>query len=488
MSASGNGQSAKAAASAGFVLLTLAAAQFLMTVDMSVMNVSIATVASDLGTTVTGIQTAITLYTLVMATLMITGGKIGTMIGRRRAFALGCVIYGTGSLITGLAPNLTVLIVGWSFLEGIGAALIMPAVVALVAANFPAKERPRAYGMIAAAAAVAVAAGPIIGGAATTYASWRYVFFGEVAIAIALLVMSRRIADAPPESGVKLDFVGTLLSILGLGMVVLGVLGSSSWGWVVPRPEGLSLFGVSATVWFVVAGLVVVWLFLRWERHMLAADRSPLIDPDMLRNSKLTGGLIMFFFQYMMQAGVFFVIPLFLSVALGLTALETGVKLVPLSVTLVAAALGIPKLWSNASPRLIVRIGLFLTLAGILGLLTGIDFEADATVVAVPLAIMGLGIGCLASQLGAIVASSVPIEQGGEVGGLQNTSMNLGASMGTALAGSILILGLSVSLGQAIQQNPEVPSDIKAEASTRLASGVQFVSDAISRLLCQRLT
>jgi MFS family permease len=186
----GESSNQKAAASAGFVLLTLASAQFLMTVDMSVMNVSIATVAEDLDTTVTGIQTAITLYTLVMATLMITGGKIGTIIGRRRAFSLGCIIYGVGSLTTGLAPSLTVLIIGWSFLEGIGAALIMPAVVALVAGNFPPKDRPRAYGLIAAAAAVAVAAGPIIGGAATTYASWRLVFFAEVAIALTLLVMS----------------------------------------------------------------------------------------------------------------------------------------------------------------------------------------------------------------------------------------------------------------------------------------------------------
>jgi EmrB/QacA subfamily drug resistance transporter len=472
-----NGRAGSAAASTGFVLLTLASAQFLMTVDMSVMNVSIATVAADLGTTVTGIQTAITLYTLVMATLMITGGKIGTMIGRRRAFSVGCVIYGTGSLTTGLAPNLTVLIIGWSFLEGIGAALIMPAVVALVAANFPPKERPRAYGIIAAAAAVAVAAGPIIGGAATTYASWRYVFFAEVVIALALLIMSRRIADAPPESGVKLDYVGTVLSILGLGLVVFGVLRSSEWGWVIPRPDGLSFFGVSATVWFVIIGLVVIWGFMRWERHVIAKGGSPLIDPDMLRIPQLTGGLIMFFFQYMMQAGVFFIIPLFLSVALGLSALETGVRLVPLSITLVAAALGIPKLWPNTSPRLIVRTGLLLTLAGIVGLLAGIDLDADAAVVAMPLAIMGLGIGCLASQLGAVVASSVPVEQGGEVGGLQNTSMNLGASMGTALAGSILILGLTLSLGQAVQQNPDLPDDFKTEASTKLASGVPFVSD-----------
>src|SRR6476646_361389 len=170
-----------------------------MMLDSSVMNVSIATVAKDVGTTVTGIQTAITLYTLVMASFMITGGKIGQIIGRKRAFAIGCVIYGCGSLTTALAPSLTVLLIGWSLLEGIGAALIMPAIVALVASNFGRSERPRAYGLVASAGAIAVAAGPLIGGLFTTYASWRYVFVGEVVIVLAILVVARRIADAPPD-------------------------------------------------------------------------------------------------------------------------------------------------------------------------------------------------------------------------------------------------------------------------------------------------
>src|SRR3954449_207159 len=175
------------------VLLTLAAGQFLMTLDTSVMNVAIATVADDVGTDVTGIQTAITLYTLVMATLMITGGKVGALIGRKRAFALGCVIYGVGSFTTAIAPSLPVLLLGWSLLEGIGAALILPAIVALVAGNFPAERRPAAYGLVAAAGAGAVAVGPLIGGFCTTYFSWRWVFAGEVVLVIAILFLTRRI-------------------------------------------------------------------------------------------------------------------------------------------------------------------------------------------------------------------------------------------------------------------------------------------------------
>src|SRR6266576_2678627 len=201
---------------AAIVLLTLCAGQFLMMLDSSVINVSIATVAKDVGTTVTGIQTAITLYTLVMASLMITGGKIGQIIGRKRAFAIGCVIYGCGSLTTAISPSLGVLLLGWSCLEGIGAALILPAIVALIASNFGREERPRAYGLVAAAAAIAIAVGPIVGGLFTTYLSWRYVFVGEVLMVFAILALVRRMADGTREARVRLDLVVTALSALGL--------------------------------------------------------------------------------------------------------------------------------------------------------------------------------------------------------------------------------------------------------------------------------
>src|SRR5580765_1772147 len=243
------------------VLFTLAAGQFLMTLDSSVMNVSIATVAKDVGTTVTGVQTAITLYALVMAALMITGGKIGGLIGRKRAFSIGCVIYGAGSFTTSIAPNLPVLLFGWSFLEGVGAVLILPAIVALVASNFETARRPAAYGLVAAAGAIAVAVGPLVGGFCTTYFSWRWVFAGEVVIVLAILVLARRIADAPPETPPKLDYVGAVLSAAGLASIVYGVLRSSEWGWIQPKSDGPSWGGLSPSIWLMSAGLFVIWLF-----------------------------------------------------------------------------------------------------------------------------------------------------------------------------------------------------------------------------------
>jgi EmrB/QacA subfamily drug resistance transporter len=460
------------------VLLTLAAGQFLMTLDSSVMNVSIATVAKDVGTTVTGIQGAITAYTLVMAALMITGGKIGGMIGRKRAFAIGCIIYGAGSLTTSLAPNLPVLLLGWSFLEGVGAALILPAIVALVAGNFPTERRPAAYGLVAAAGAVAVAVGPLIGGFATTYFSWRWVFAGEVVVVLAILLLTRRIADAPVETRPKFDVVGAVLSASGLALLVFGILRSGEWGWVRPKAGGPSWLHLSPTVWLVLAGLFVIWLFFGWENRRDAQGREPLIRPVMLRNPQLSGGLVMFFFQFLVQAGFFFVVPLFLSVCLGLSALATGVRLLPLSVTLLAAALGIPRLFPQVSPRRVVRIGLFCLLAGTVVLLAALDADAGPEVVFVPLLLIGLGIGSLASQLGAVTVSAVPDELAPEVGGVQNTMTNLGASIGTALAGSILIASLTSAFLTNIEASSAIPSRVKSQAQVQLAGGVPFISDS----------
>jgi MFS family permease len=453
-------------------------AQFLMTLDTSVMNVSIATVAKDVGTTVTGIQGAITAYTLVMASLMITGAKVGAIIGRKRAFAIGAVIYGCGSFTTSIAPNLPVLLFGWSFLEGVGAALILPAIVALVAGNFPVERRPAAYGLVAAAGAIAVALGPLIGGIFTTYFSWRWVFAGEVLIVIAILILSRRIADAPPETRPKLDLVGAVLSAVGLALLVFGVLRSGEWGWIKPRPDGPSWWGLSPTIWLVLAGLGVLWLFLQWETWRQERGKEPLVQPILLKNKQLTGGLTMFFFQYLAQAGLFFVVPLYLSVALGLSALATGARLTPLSLTLLAGAIGIPRLRPQANPRRVVRLGLLMLLLGTVILLGALDTDAGAEIVLLPMLMIGFGIGALASQLGSVTVSAVADDQAPEVGGIQNTATNLGASLGTALAGALLIAALSTSFLTNIENNDAIPTRVKSEAQVKLAGGVPFISDA----------
>ena len=463
---------------AGAVLLTLCAGQFLMALDSSVMNVSIATVADDLDTTVTGIQTAIVLYTLVMAMLMVTGGKIGSIIGRKRAFAIGLVIYCSGSLTTALSPNLGVLIFGWSILEGIGAALIMPAIVALVAGNFPPSGRPRAYGLVGAAGAMAIAIGPLIGGLATTYASWRWVFAGEVILGAGILLLGRRMADTPAEERPHLDLFGSLLWALGMGLVVFGVLFSSEWGAILPKEDGPSILGMSPVVWLVLGGLLTLRLFMVHIRRLDAAGAEPLVTPALFRNHQMDGGLLMFFFQFVVMMGIFFVIPLYLSVALGLSAIDTGIKITPLSITMLLAAAGVPKFFPSASPRRVVEAGLVAIVIGIVVLFSALDVGASASIVTVPLLLIGLGFGGLASQLGAVTVSAVPDDQSPEVGGLQNTATQFGASIGTALAGAVLITSLTASFLSGIAENPDVPPQVSSQATVELASGIPFISDA----------
>jgi EmrB/QacA subfamily drug resistance transporter len=468
------------------ILATLAAAQFLMALDSSVMNVSIATVASDVGTTVIGIQGAITAYTLIMAMFMIPGGKVGAMIGHKRAFMIGCVVYGCGSLTTAIAPNLTVLLLGWSLLEGLGAALILPAVVALVAVNFPVERRPAAYGLVAASAAVAIGLGPLIGGFATTYFSWRWVFAGEVVAVVGILALARRIAGRPAAGRVRFDLVGAFLSAAGLGVFVYGVLRTSEWGWFVPKPGGPSWLGISASVWVMLGGALTVWLFLLWESSRVRHGQEPLVDPGLFGNRQLTGGLMMFFFQYLVQMGVFFVVPLYLSIALGLSALKTGVHILPLSLTLLLAAVLIPRLFPRASPRLVVRLGVVCLFAGALSLTAALNADSSAAVVTIPLLLIGLGMGAMASQLGAVTVSAVPDSRSAEVGGVQNTVTNLGSSIGTALAGSIVIAVMTTSFLTSIETNPAIPASVSSQASTKLAAGAPFLSDAqLSSALAQ---
>jgi MFS family permease len=468
----------------GAVLPLLATTQFLMTVDSTVMNVSISALVADLDTTVTAIQAVITSYTLVMAASMITGGKLGDLLGRRRALRIGLVVYAAGSGLTAISPNVVVLFLGWSVLEGLGAALIMPTVTALVAGNFTGQQRARAYGLIAASAAVAVAAGPIIGGFVTANFSWRWVFAAEVVIAGGLLLGSARIPDVTVEERPKLDGVGALLSAAGLAMIVLGVLQSSSWGWVRPRiadgPDATpQIAGISLTAWLILAGLVVLWMLVEWLDHRKARGRTPLFDPVLLENRQLRGGLSALLTQYLVSSGVFFTIPLFLSIVLGLDAFDTGIRMLPLSLALILVAPAVPRFAPNASPRRVARLGLLL-LAGAALLLAALLGEnpADAGIVTVPFLLLGAGLGLLASQLGNVIVSSEPVERSGEVGGLQYTAQNLGASLGTALIGAVVIGTLATQLLQGIEDSPAVSDSVEQAAGIQIEAGVEFVSDA----------
>jgi predicted MFS family arabinose efflux permease len=231
-------------------------------------------------------------------------------------------------------------------------------------------------------------------------------------------------------------------------------------------------------IWLILTGGLVLRGFLWWEQHRLDTGRAALLDPALLRVKLLRTGLIAFFFQYLLQAGLFFAVPLFLSVALGLTAIQTGVRILPLSITLVIAAIGIPKVLPNASPRRVCQVGFTALFLGLVVFVAALEAGAGPEVVTWPMLLAGLGIGALASQLGAVTVSSVPDEQTGEVGGLQNTASNLGISIGTALAGAVLMSALTASFFTGVENNPAVPADLTSTAQVELTSGVPFISDA----------
>jgi EmrB/QacA subfamily drug resistance transporter len=458
-------------------LVALATAQFVMVLDQSVMNVSISQLVSDFDTTVTVIQAVITLYCLVMAMLMLTGGKIGDIIGRRRAFVVGLVIYACGSALTAVSPTVPVLALGWSVLEGIGAALVLPAMAALIAGNYSGKDRKGAYAVIGGVAGAGIAIGPILGGWATTELSWRVVFLGEVVLVMFILIMVRLVGDAPrsgPAPG--LDGVGSVLSAAGLGTVVLGVLQSSTWGWVQPKDSPVEPFGFSLTPFVIGIGGVLLWAFVRWQRHREAAAADPLVHLDLVTVPPLRSGLIGLFTQNLILMGVFFVVPLYLQLVLGLNALDTGIKMLPVSITMfLASALG-SQLSSRYPVRSIVRAGLVTTVVAVVGLLATVQPDLADAAFALFMAVLGVGMGLIVSQLGNVVQSSVDASGRGEAGGLQYTGQQLGSSLGVALIGAIVLAGLTGVFVSKIQSDERIDQEISSQISVAAGTGIDFVA------------
>ena len=458
-------------------LVALATAQFVMVLDQSVMNVSISQLVADFGTTVSVIQAVITLYCLVMAMLMLTGGKIGDIIGRRRAFVIGLVIYGCGSAVTAVSPNVAVLTLGWSVLEGVGAALVLPAMAALIAGNYEGAERKAAYAVIGGVSGAGIAVGPILGGWATTELSWRVIFWGEVVLVVFIIAMARLVADAPrSDAAPRLDVVGSVLSASGLGLVVLGILQSSTWGVIQPKDSPIQPFGLSMTMFVIGLGAGLLWAFVRWQRRRESVGKDPLVHLDLLKVLPLRAGLVGLFSQNIILMGAFFVVPLYLQLVLGMNALQTGVKMLPVSITMfLAAAIG-SRLSSRYPVRTIVRAGLVATLASLLGLLSTVKPDLANGAFALFMAGLGIGMGLLASQLGNVVQSSVDASGRGEAGGLQYTGQQLGSSLGVALIGAIVFAGLTGVFVSKIESDPRIAQEVSAQISINAGTGVDFVS------------
>lgn len=469
------------------ILILLAMAQLILTLDTTVMNVSISQLVIDLNTTIGDVQSAITFYTLVMAAFMIAGAKVGDIIGRKKAFVIGLCIYGTGSLLTALAPNITVLKIGWSLLEGLGAALIIPAMISLIASNFGAGERRvKAYGTLAAMAAVGAGIGPLVGGFLTTYASWRYAFAGEVIIVIYILFRNKIIVDSKLDKiKPKMDWLGVGLIAAGMVLVVQGILFASTYGLIKARQDFvvngqvvISTGSVSPTIWFILFGLITLGIFVLWERHRENKKLFPLIHLELFKNSVVNAGNGSIFATQFLLGGAMYTLALFLQMQLQYDAMKTGITMLPLSLMILVTASRGSIMATKFAPRRIVQTGFVTVLIG--AILLGLRASAaDSGWALVPsLAFIGAGLGIIFSQLQNLVQSAVTTKDSAEASGLFATFQNLGMSFGTAISGVLLVGTLIVASTNAIDANTTLNNTQKDQLKTAYATQAQIASDA----------
>jgi MFS family permease len=409
------------------VLVPLALAQFICSFAGSNMNVMITDISDDLDTTVEGVQTAITIFLLVMAALMIPGGKLTDRWGRKRCFMIGLVIYGIGALISAVSPGLGVLILGNSIFEGVGTALLIPPVYILTTMLFSdMTSRARAFGVITGMGGVGAAAGPLIGGLITTAISWRAAFVFQAVIILLILLLSRSVVDPlPPDPTRPFDTLGAVLSAAGLVLVVMGVLQADT--------------DLALTAVFVAAGAVVLYLFYLHIRARERAGEEALLSTALFRNRTSNLGLVTQNVQWLLLIGTSFVVSAFLQVVRGYNAVETGVIFTAATLGILASSLYAERLAKKYAQRTLIEAGFIATIAGIAVLLVMVKGSPSAWAFAPGLLFVGLGVGVMLTPSVNVVQSAFPEAQQGEISGLSRSVSNLGSSLGAAVAGTILV-------------------------------------------------
>jgi len=429
------------------MIVPLALAQFTASYAASNMNVAISSIAKDLDTTVVGLQTTITLFTLTMASLMIPGSKLTEIWGRKRCFTLGLVIYGTGALIAALSQGLGLMIFGYSALEGIGSALMIPPIYILVTVAFTdTRARAKNFGIISGAAGLGAAAGPLVGGVLTSAISWRASFIAQVLVVVAIILLTPRIHD-PGITGPKpaFDIEGAVLCAVGLFFVVLGILQASKYGWFASRED----FTIGGTVVIPKGGVSPVWLFVAVGAAVLAwfflhlrsrehKAKAPLIALRMFRDRTANLGMGTQLIQWLTLQGSFFVISVFLQEERGYSAIKTGLVLTPATVGILIASALAGRLAKRHTQRSLIQVGFAITAAG-MALLLAIVRVTSGDINFVPgLLLVGLGVGAMLTSSVNVVQSAFPERDQGDISGLSRSVSNLGSSLGVALAGSIV--------------------------------------------------
>ena len=429
------------------MLLPLALAQFIASYACTNMNVAVSAIAHDLGTTVQGVQTVITLFTLTMAALMIPGAKLSDIWGRRLCFRLGLLVYGVGALISVFATSVGVLVFGYSLLEGVGSALMIPPIYILVTVYTPdMTARAKGLAVVSAAAGIGSAVGPLIGGLVTSAFSWRASFLLQVVFIGGIIVLSRRIRDLPSGVRPRFDLLGAVLTAAGLFSIVLGVLQSGTYGWFVAAKD----FAIGNVVLIHEGGISPVWLFVALGLLILAGyawhaasderkGREPLLSLRLFRNRTSNLGLVTQNVQWLTLQGSFFVISVFLQTEQHRSAIETGLMLTPATAGILIASALAGRMARNRTQRFLIRGGFVCAIGGTLLLLV-LASQASNYLAFIPgLLLMGLGVGVMLTASANVVQSAFPEQEQGEISGLSRSVSNLGSSLGTAIVGSVLV-------------------------------------------------
>lgn len=465
-------------------LITLSLAMFIIVIDTTIMNVSISALVEDLNTTVTGIQSAISIYALVMAAFILIGAKLSDIFGKKRIFVIGLVIYGVGTTTASLSNSLGMLIFGWSFLEGIGGALMIPNIQVLLRGEYEGEDLAFAYGIVGAVGAVGAAVGPIVGGFFTTFFSWRWAFRTELLIVVIVLILSRYLAkDARLEARPKFDYLGAGLSIVGWSSIVLGILLAQKYGFFLAKEPFLinnfefAPFGLSITPILVGFGFLFVLLLFRWEKHQESEGNDGLFKPSIFQTPGINSGFSVRFIQVGITAAFLYILPLLLQLSFEFTAMQTGVALMPFSISLLVMAIIGARLSSRFFAKRIIQVGFILAIAGLMAVGVSIHPETTPSDLALG-AIFGAGLGLIASQILNLILSSVKQENTAETAGLSSTFEQLGNSIGVALVGTVMLGVLSVSLQQGINESEVIPEADKQPLIAAAEEGVELMSSS----------
>ena len=469
-------------------LIVMSLALAIIIIDTTLLNVSLGIIIRDLKTTLQNIQWVITSYALMLTALTITGGRLGDFFGRKRMFVIGAAIFAIGSFLASISHSLPILLLGESIIEGIGAALMMPATASLLISSFRGHERAIAFGVWGGIAGAASAIGPILGGWLTTHYSWRWGFRINVVVAAILIIGSVLIHEArDEEEKPRLDFLGVILSSLGLLGVVFGIIESSTYGWWTAKQAfmigshtlsfgTLSIVPVSITI-----GLLLLAIFVWWQRRIERRGGTPLVSLKLFRNRQFVSGMLVTGIMSLAMTGLIFSLPVFLQAVRKLDALHTGLALLPMSITVLIVAPLAAVLSRKIVPKYLIIAGLAVMTAGAFVLYQRLNIDATISSLSSGLILFGIGMGLVQAQIGNLTLSAVSVQQAGEASGVNNTFRQLGSSLGSAIIGAVLLTSLATHLQSGIQNSSIIPGPAKSGILQGLASqqsNIEFGSGA----------